>query len=638
MSILNTYQAKVLAASPGTGSVLDREAAYLRSQGYSGTLRDMRKAYSKTRGWSDGNWVTNVATFGFSAFDLFANSAMANDSGDGLSAATAKKTLAAAVALVVSGKRLGLVTDSTWREAIVPPANMTVGVSGAGAMPIMDGADVAGTWTLTGTADVWTQVWTRPGPIQGSDDLGLWIDGVRPRFGLSVADIAANGGWWNDNPRALTANVYVKVAAATNPNSDGKLYEISKRNNGFNWHAQQSSPGTYTVNVTGPIELKRYHAHYGCVSAGAGNVSKLLLRDCGIHHMVTMGTSTTDCVAIEYLASANGIPFVSYRADGTGFSHTFTRCHALFPGGASRVPAWNGFYSHASLGNTKIDAVTWNGCTVRGMDGMNCSAVSATGDGCYIEDCNAFGFDATADSNTFTRCLVNDTVASANSGGNVAFRKPSTTNSVSYTDCASYTRLGGAVTCDTGTSSYTNCAFVSNGNGISCTNAAPASVNYSIFDSIGRCYHNMGLGYTGNNNVFYFRTLADQPWLHWNGVLYTTLASFQAASGQDSNSVYLLDVDQTAGNANAFWLGVKNNTGGPASGDFRINPTAKVYAANGTPYFGTFPDGKSLSLAGPQTRRNFNTSANVAGPPTAWPVLPTALAGYRQLVNGTWTY
>jgi hypothetical protein len=570
-------------------------------------------------------------------YNLFVNSTAANDTANGLTIVTPKKTLGAIVSLVTSGKKLGLARGSNWREGLTPPADMTIGVVGAGVMPILDGADVAGTWVASGTTNVWTQSWTRPGPIQGSDDLGLWIDGVRPRLGTSIADVGTNQGWWVDAPRALTANVY--VYSTTDPNSNGKVYEISKRNNAFNWHSQQSAPGTYTVQLAGPMELKRFHAHYGCVSAGAGNVSRLLLRDCGIHHMVTHGTSTTDVIATEYLVGANGIPFVSYRADGTGFTHTFTRCLALFPGGASRVAAWNGFYSHSSLGSTKIDAVYRYGCVVRGMDGMSSSALAATDDGCYIEDANAYAFDATADVNTTIRCLVNDTTASPNGGGNVAWRKPSTTNAAAYTDCASYTRLGSAVVADTGTLSYTNCAFVSANNGMSCTNAATPAVNYCIFDNIGRAMHNLGVGYTGNHNVFYFRTVGN-GWFFYNGVLYTDLASFQTATGQDAHSVYLLDADQTTGNPNAFWLGVANSTGGPINGDFRINPSAKVYAANGAARFGTFTDGTALTLAGPQTHRNFNTSANVAGPPTAWPLLPTTITQMRALIDNpaSWTY
>src|SRR5690606_11162811 len=62
----------------------------------------------------------------------------------------------------------------------------------------------------------------------------------------------------------------------------------------------------------------------------------------------------------------------------------------------------------------------------------------------------------------------------------------------------------------------------------------------------------------------------------YDNTTYTTLASWQAATGQDANSVYL-----TAEQAADFFLG------DPTKGDFRINPNAAVTGGDGTVYVGT---------------------------------------------------
>jgi hypothetical protein len=576
---------------------------------------------------------------------VFVDSVAGLNTNSGLTAPLAKQTIAGVVAIIQPADVVNLTRASYWREELDPPSNMSTAIVGTGAMPILDGADVAGTWTVTGTADVWTQSWTRPGPIQGSDDLGLWIDGVRPRLGLSVADIGTNGGWWSDAPRAITCNVYVKVAASTNPNTDGHVYEISKRNNGFNWHAQQSTPGTYTCNITGPMEIKRFHAHYGAVSAGMGTVSRIFMRDYGIHHMVTMGSSSTDCIATEYLVSANGIPFVAYRASGVGFSHTFTRQMALFPGGNNRVQSWQGFYAHASLGNTLIDAATWNGCVVRGMDGFQASAVAIVGDGCYSEDSYGYSYDLTGATTSLARCMALETVACLSAGGTVHFRNSNPAGQHTVSDFAGFSLKGGAfqdqTPTGTGFVALTNCSLVTRGgNGVG---NGSARVNYCVLDNEGLPVNFVDAAFSGDYNVFFsFSGNTTEPYFRYNGTLYSfnSLAGFQTASGSNAHSVYTVTTDQTAGNAYAFWLGVKNNTGGPAVGDFRINPNARVYDAAHVARACTFTDGTSCTLAGPQTHRNWNTYGTDPGPPTAIPVLQTTIAQMRATVDNpaSWTY
>ena len=126
------------------------------------------------------------------------------------------------------------------------------------------------------------------------------------------------------------------------------------------------------------------------------------------------------------------------------------------------------------------------------------------------------------------------------------------------------------------------------------------------------------------------------PQFHDNGVVYGGLdmTTFQAASGQDANRVFLKHADQVSGNGIAFWLGVSSGANaGPADGDWRINPSARVYSGSGTQLSGVFADGTTpITAAGPQEYYNFNTRSVTSGVPVL-PTLPTSLSEYRTYIE-----
>lgn len=79
-----------------------------------------------------------------SAPHVYVSSSRPDDSGDGLSPATAKRTLTAAEALLngASMTRLGLARGGIWRETLtMTAANSIVTAYGSGALPIISGAD-----------------------------------------------------------------------------------------------------------------------------------------------------------------------------------------------------------------------------------------------------------------------------------------------------------------------------------------------------------------------------------------------------------------------------------------------------------------------------------------------------------------
>jgi hypothetical protein len=125
--------------------------------------------------------------------------------------------------------------------------------------------------------------------------------------------------------------------------------------------------------------------------------------------------------------------------------------------------------------------------------------------------------------------------------------------------------------------------------------------------------------YVGEHNIFVRGNTS--PEFLWNEGYIANLAAWQAATGQDANSVYM----NTAQYA-TFW------TGSTLAGDFRFNGSNAVTASNGSVFTGTFPDGVPLSTAGPQEHFNWNTRTVDSGPPTKWPVPPQTIAEAQTYV------
>jgi len=565
---------------------------------------------------------------------IYVDSAAADDSGSGLSAASPKKTLAAAqtLAATTSPARVGLKRGGYWREQFsIPANNVTIMPYGTGAMPVLDGADVATGWTQPNAdtyANVWSVSWTRTGPVTTSSELlGLWADGARPRYATSLADLQANGGWYTDSTLAQTTNVYIKSAG--NPNSSGVTYEITRRNHGINGHAQILGASRTAQVVTGPIEMKRFVGHYNAYTGGPGTASGLLLRDGNIHHVVTEGAETTDTVAAEMNPASAGIPYTAYRPNGAGFSHTFRRSIALFTAAARRATGTQAFYAHAST-PPALDSLTYEGCAVAGLSGFS-GVVSAgmTVDDCYVEDAGRYGVELTTNT-VVRRLLFVDKTSSPHSGGSRVFRKLDSSTTATVQNSAGYQKSGLAIENASGSPlTITNCSFYSSGQ----ISGGKPALTYSVVITEFRCLA-VETGYTGDYNVFLFIG-ADAMYGTYNGTLRTSLGGWQALTGQDANSVYVREVDQTPGNQHAFWLGVSSGSNaGPAAGDFRINPNARVYGGNNTAYIGTFADGTTpITAAGPQEHYNWNTRAVVAGPPTRYPVLPATVAEMRTYIE-----
>jgi hypothetical protein len=576
--------------------------------------------------------------------NYFVDSVNGNDGNDGLTIGAAFQSLAVARAAIAPTNRLWLVRGSAWREQFdIPCDNCIIGVAGTGAMPIIDGADiVAVTWTQpnVGTyANVWSVPWVRASPtITANEYLGLWLNGVRPRYATSLADLQTNGGWYSSDLLAQNTTVYIK--SATDPNSSGALYEVSRRHYGFNGHRSiigTPHPGQF---LEGPIEIKRCHGHYNALSMGTGRARRMFLRDGNVHHCVTEAELLEDMMATEYSPAIGPSVFVAFRDDGTGFSPTIRRALALMPGGLSRVSeaGASALYSHSSVVQ-QVAAVRYEGCAARGLNFASASAQSLAIAGGYCEDPyeSAVGGSGSV-LTTVSHLLVRDTGQTPNAAGNQLIGRTSTIGSFALEHVASHTMKGAAVRNLVGGVKPTIANTSISNSQLGAVSGGEVSMHYSVLFCAYRPLDNITNQYVGDFNVFY-NAGQSSPVFQWNGNVYanvgTSFSDFVTASGQDQNSVYLKDADQVSGNGNAFWLGVSLGVNaGPPDGDFRISPSARVYDRTNTARIGVFGDGVTpITAAGPQEHYDFDTRLIAVGAPSRYPVLPVTVANMRSYLE-----
>jgi hypothetical protein len=584
-----------------------------------------------------------ITGWGGSIADIFVDSVNGSDSNDGLSQSAPLQTLAAAQAITTDGKTIGFARGSYWREQYNISANNVGFVTyGTGAMPVIDGADPAGTWTQPDSVtypNVWSQSWTRTSATTtASEILGLWENGARPaRYATSLADLQTNGGWYASSLTTQTATVYIK--AASDPNTDGVAREITRRHYGISGHTTTLGVTRTGQSIVGPLEIKRCVGHYNALSLGSGTAKKMLLRDGNIHHSVTEGSLLEDILAAEYSPNIGPSVFVAYKASGAGFSSTFRRLIIPFSGGSARAGAGSSaFYSHSAT-TREPEELAIEGCAARGLDFANASSKRLVINGAYCEDPYQIVVAEAAILNRVSHLIVHDTAPTPLAAGNQVFRRLDNASTFEAYHVASNTLKGACIRNVAGGAKpvIDHCAICNTTSGAGLYQGEYAMTNTVIYTN-GRPLDLVTNLYTGDFNVFYFIGQSN-PILHWNGTLYssstTAFSSYVAASGQDQNSVYLKSTDQTSGNQYAFWLGISTGVNsGPASGDYRINPNARVYDKDNTARIGVFGDGITpITEAGPQQHWDFNLRSLVSGPPSRIPVLPSTIADMRTYVE-----
>ena len=579
-------------------------------------------------------WQAALGGGGF-APALFVDSVNGSDSNNGLTLSTALRTIAAAqTALASSGTSIGFAAGSYWREQFnIPRNNFTVVVVGTGNPPVFDGADLAGTWTrhadTVNFPDVWQQTWVRSSAAPSATEvLGLWADGVRPTYQTSLANLQANGGWNAISRTAASTTVYIKSVA--DPNSSGVVYEITKRDFGINGNAPNA---TYTGTLTGPIEAKRCLGHYnavmgpGSLTTVASSVKQALVRDGTVHHIVLSADVIEDIIAIEGYPSftTQWIPITAYRSEGVGFTPTLKRC---FVKGIGLAENAIGIYSHASTNGGNTDSSTYEQCYVESIQGMQAGTLDFASNGCYM---NGAPVSINQPNVNVKHLLSRHIIAAAGHSGVVdAGPVDASAKTRLIENCVFYVAPGANgnasrvnLATRNGSIVIRNCIFFFDspaswlGFSLNAANAGQLSVQYEYCIFISDVFSAGALTFTNSpaitadHNIFINANAA--RW-NYNGTAYANLAAWRAFSGQDLNSVVLSGANMATIKSTYF-------NGDPANGDFRLKPG-----------LGTFGDGVSLNLAGPQEYWDWNARGVASGAPQKWPVPPANLSEYRSYI------
>lgn len=581
---------------------------------------------------------------------LFDDSVNGDDSNDGLTSSTALQTLAAAQALIQPNTNLILLDDSYWREQFdIPQPGFRSESEGDGAIPVIDGADVVTSgWTQPDAVtypNVWSRSWTRASATTTSSEyLGYWEEGERTTRQTSLANLqaGADGDWHTTSLTAQTSTVSIR--AAGDPNSDGILREITKRAHGINGHSTtlgHAAPARQEIN--GPLEIKRCVGHYNAIAGGPGVIRNVLLRDGNIHHLVTEGHLTENVIATEYHPEIGPEgAMVAYRADGTGFDHTFRGCMVLLPGGNSKIQNSNvtAFHGHSSSNPAIMRDISFEACISRGAAFGGPAAESVAITGAHVEDSYGPAFVISSPS-SLQAVQVRDTVTPSPARPNYAGVRrvqASNTKPIALTNSSIQLLANfGMWVAGNADVVVSKAALIGTipFSGFADDRASP-NLTYSIFQG-GRSLDNIETGYVGDFNVFYFVGQA-APQFGFNGTTYggSNMSTWQAATGQDLNSVFLKAADQVSGNGIAFWKGIADGVNnGPVDGDFRINPAARVYhGTTGAQLSGVFADGVTpITEAGAQEHWNWNERAIVPGPPTLYPSLPQTIDEMRLYIR-----
>jgi hypothetical protein len=544
-----------------------------------------------------------------------------NNSNDGLSEAAPKQTLAAAASATSSGDTIYLKRGDTWQEGF--------GASGASgkhfraygpttsARPLIDGTSSVTAWSLTGTA-----TYTASVVLSETNATTEWPlvleDGVLLKRQTSLPNCEANPGSYyiaSTTMASSPVSVVVHATGSGNPTSNGKAYRVTTR-----------VFGIYGASTIADIEARGFGHNDGSL-VGLGNVARCKVYGGGKH-------LCKDYVAISYAQAIDAhfqttsgatTHFVIQQDNGTGLTARYSRCYAKQSNGQTINTGQVGFYSHDSVGLRGYDRTDFIDCASVGiMTGFNSDSATVSALRCYtknagypwsgsrvltVDSCRAQQFSA--QDVVLTLAMTSATIT------NTLITHDATTADTSN---ACLRTLGGATPV-----TLENCTFVF---------SAPASTSNccGLFDrnavgtggiTMNRCI-NLGAKnfkynivapttYVGDYNVFGAYTPAGvgtEIRALLGTTAYTTLATWQAATSQDSNSVYITFAQQSA-----FFIG------NILDGDYRINPSAQVTGGDGTVYTGTFPDGTPITRCG------------VQGLPTAWPTDGELLAMSNEETN-----
>lgn len=299
---------------------------------------------------------------------VFVDSVNGNDANNGLGPSSALQTLAAAKAAAIargSPAGIGLARGSHWRESLSLSgmAGACIDAVGSTSLPLpkIDCSDIAPNANFSlasGQTKTYQITWTHS--VQndiGKRKLRVWENGTRLKWVSSIANCEAEAGTFFVSNAAIAnpATIYVHPTGDTDPASDGKLYEITAR--------EQALTGAGATSDVRNLHTTR-NAHHDGSYISAGYSYGVLASDGVVHNLWNaIGGVADHCVAYDCEPSTwrnlGATLFVSY-VDLNGSGATYRNCWAFSP--APGGETHNGFYAHTGGGAGVLTKMSYEDC------------------------------------------------------------------------------------------------------------------------------------------------------------------------------------------------------------------------------------------------------------------------------------
>lgn len=518
----------------------------------------------------------------------YVSSINGNDSNLGNSERYPFLTIAKALTLVNDGDSILLECGSKFNETYAVTKNrLSLKSYGIGDKPIITGANPIATPTLV-SGNVWTT----------TNNFGFGINTGRPVLfenGIAMQPVANTsecqalpGSYVTGSGDSFSSGNFTTQFHpydSGNPTSNGKVYTANTRvtmtvGSGLSGLKIEGVEIDYSWLVSSMI-LNTPNGYVNNSTAKWGNKHNVFISD----------NSTAENV-ISYGAEMQGqygrtaTLFVAYSPNPVlNSTYSFVNCQAINDYkkvGQKQGLGLIGFLSHAGTGRFKT--ANFISCYGRGLDNSISSDAEVTNiRSCYFEKLTGkilsnASLIAHVNDSYFQGLRLQDavTLGNINNYTNSVFIKlkvaPAGIGTLNFNNCLFFNEI------KIGTASVENINFIDQ-------TALPVS-----YSSFGCVYFNYNImltattgAYQGDYNVF-TTSSANQIRNVLSGTQYTTLSSWQTATGQDANSVYLTQAQQLT-----FFIQ------DPNTGNIIVNPQATVTSSAGTVYTGTFPDGTLLT-------------------------------------------
>lgn len=564
--------------------------------------------------WDGARWVFYD---GKPAPTYYVDSVGGDDLNDGRSQSSPLATLAAAEAVAADSTTIALARGGKWRETLDLSALTSAAVVawGTGEPPVVDGSDVVDSWTVHGThANVYEASVAHDS--SGSSRLRVFEDDEELTRVDDAATCQSTPGSFVDvrGSDASPVTVQIHPTDSADPTSNGSIYEVTVRNDcirlGDNAH------------MSGGVQVQRAISNNGALVVGEdADVSAVLSVDGTKHSMFVNEGAVADLCFMDSDDTTSDEPsnsFLVFFESGDISAHTALAERAFFGSGVPGTRVDNNVVTlHGSTPTDKyLSAILRGGAAVDTKNTNMGAAKTLTMQGWYIRNTliaapdwartvilSHLLFDQIA--TLFQPVQATDAASVTASLRHSAFHVPFVSGSTDiirlvldgdYTieNCSIYVPPGdtrmmivgrGALGLSSGSITVNNCIL--SGNSFK-TIEVPAGVDYF-----------------GDNNVFY--APGGILNLVYHGTTYTTLADWQAATGQDANSVVI---------TSSPWAG------DPSTGDFTTDSTGFTAA-----------EAAAIDAAGAREYWDYNNHVARTGAPAAWPTVPETRTDARAYVG-----